>query len=485
LAPRTHDEHRRTGHHPASLAAIATEWHAVARETDLAAAGTYRLADVDGEAAIVIRGRDGVVRAFHNVCKHRGSRLVDEASGSAVRLQCPYHAWVYDPDGRLARARHTEGMEAFDLADHGLSPIDVAVADGVIHLRLRPAEQVRVADGPLTAAELDAVRRPFLGASLLPARAYHDEAIFEFEQQRWFRRDWVCLGRVEELAGRPTETSIDGERLVVTVDDGLVAAVRPGGGAVATAAWQGFAFASLRADPPALDAWLGDLVEHVERFDFASLRRGHRIVYDVAANWKLIVENYSECYHCPNLHPQLNRLTPYDVGADYETDGAWQGGWMELRDGFETMALEGGHRVGPPMCGVTPTDERRIDYLVVWPTLLLSVHPDYLLVHRLEPLGPDRTRIVCDWLFEPATMAAEGFDPSHVVDFWDVTNRQDWHVCELQQQGTASGAFRAGRFANNEPSVHAFDQMCADRYLGDAFVSGRTVRDDYGASLSD
>jgi Rieske 2Fe-2S family protein len=248
---------------------------------------------------------------------------------------------------------------------------------------------------------------------------------------------------------------------------------------VRVAAWQGFVFASLDAAAPELDAWLGDLVEHVERFDFGSLRRGHRIVYDVRANWKLIVENYSECYHCPGIHPQLNRLTPYDVGADYETQGAWQGGWMELREGFETMALEDAHRVGPPMCGITPVDERRIDYLVIWPQLMLSVHPDYLLVHRLEPQGPDRTRIVCDWLFEPETMAATDFDPKPAVDFWDLTNRQDWHVCELQQLGTASPAFRAGRFAENEPSVHAFDLMCAERYAGESFSNNRTVRDRY------
>jgi Rieske 2Fe-2S family protein len=202
-------------------------------------------------------------------------------------------------------------------------------------------------------------------------------------------------------------------------------------------------------------------------------------VYDVAANWKLIAENYSECYHCPGVHPQLNRISPYDVGADYETHGAWQGGWMELRAGFETMALDGGHRVGPAMCGVTPVDERRVDYLVIWPNAFVSIHPDYLLVHRLEPHAPDRTRITCDWLFEPATMAAPGFDPRAAIEFWDVTNRQDWKVCELQRRGTESRGFRAGRFADNEPSVHAFDQMCADRYVGSDFVSQRTVRDRY------
>jgi phenylpropionate dioxygenase-like ring-hydroxylating dioxygenase large terminal subunit len=430
-------------------------WRAVARESDVPAAGTYTLATVDGEAAIVVRGRDGEVRAFHNVCKHRGSELVQEPCGSVVRLQCPYHAWIYDLEGQLVHAKHTDDLLGFDTASHGLTPIELAVADGTIHLRL-PAGRAARLTGLLTADEIAAVRQPYLGASLLPGRAYHDEAIFGFEQERWFRRDWICLGRVEDGARAP-----EGAREAV---------------------WQGFVFATWDVSAAPLEGVLGDLVEHLQRFDLAGLRRGHREVYDVAANWKLIAENYSECYHCPGVHPQLNRLTPYDLGADYETTGAWQGGWMELRDGVETMALDGGHRVGPAMCGITKVDERRVDYLVVWPVLFLSVHPDYLLVHRLEPIAPNRTRITCDWLFEPATMDSPAFDASEAVAFWDLTNRQDWEVCELQQRGTASGAFRAGRFANNEDSVHAFDQMCADRYVGDAFVSRRAMGDDHSLS---
>ncbi len=457
-------------------------WTAVAREQDIPDPATYVLVDVGSERAIVVRGRDGVIRAFHNVCKHRGTPVVEEATGCVPRFQCPYHAWIYDLSGNLVRARHTEDLDDFELADHGLTPIEVAVADGTIQLRLgAPAPRPT---SLLTADEIAAVRRPYRAASLLPGRAYHDADIFAFERERWFRRDWVCVGRVEDAgAGRALhETRVGGEPIVISrTADGVLEAERPSSPhePVRLASWQGFVFASLSADPPPLEPWLGDLVEHVERFDFSTLRRGHRIVYDVAANWKLIAENYSECYHCPGVHPQLQRLTPYDVGADYETSGAWQGGWMELRPQFETMALDGGHRVAAPMCGMTPTDERRIDYLIVWPSLFLSVHPDYLLVHRLEPLAPDRTRITCDWLFEPAAMAAEDFDPSPAIEFWDMTNRQDWHVCELQQVGTASGGFRAGRYANNEPSVHAFDLMCVDRYEGDAFVSGRTVRDRY------
>ena len=459
----------------------AAEWIPVAAETELSEPASYVLAEVAGQRAIVVRGRDGVVRAFHNVCKHRGTPVVEAACGSLPRFQCPYHSWIYDLEGHLVRAKHTEDLDDFELATHGLTAIETRVADGIVHLRPTwPASTF----GPLTPEETAAVRRPYRAASLLPRRAYHDLAIFEFERENWFRRDWVCVGRVEDIEATGLSAQVAGVGILVdSADDeaGRLVAHRLDDGRkpLGVDTWQGFVFVSLGDDRSPLPDWLGDLPGHLERFEFENLRRGHRETYDVAANWKLIAENYSECYHCPGVHPQLNRLTPYNVGADYDTVGAWQGGWMELRPGFETMALDGGHRVGPAMCGITSVDERRIDYLVVWPLLFLSVHPDYLLIHYLEPLAPGRTRITCDWMFEPATISEPGFDPSAAVEFWDVTNRQDWHVCELQQVGTASAGFRAGRFANNEPSVHAFDLMCVDRYEGDTFTSQREVRDRY------
>jgi Rieske 2Fe-2S family protein len=155
---------------------------------------------------------------------------------------------------------------------------------------------------------------------------------------------------------------------------------------------------------------------------------------------------------------------------------------MELVDGAETMALVGGHgsRHGrPPMCGITTEDEQRIYYYVLWPLAFLSIHPDYLLVHRLEPLAPDRTRVICEWLFEKDTIERPGFDPSEPIEFWDLTNRQDWHVCELQQRGTRSRSWVAGRYSNNEPSVQAFDLMVAARYAGEPIVGRPTVRDRY------
>jgi Rieske 2Fe-2S family protein len=345
------------------------DWVVVGREAEAPDAATYFTADLDGEPLLIVRGRDDRLRAFYNVCQHRGTAVVEEPCGTAVRFQCPYHAWIYDLEGKLVRAKHTEDLEDFSLDGYGLNAV-----------------------------------------------------------------------RLET--------------------------------------WQGFVFVNLDPDAASLADQLGDLVERFERFDFAGLRPVKRITYEVAANWKFVAENYSECYHCPGLHPQLNKLTPYDVGAEYEPNGAWQGGWMELIAGAETMALDGGlgsRRGRPAMSGMTAQDERRIDYYIVWPTTFLSIHPDYLLVHYLTPDGPARTRIACDFLFPDTTIALPDFDPSDAIAFWDLTNSQDWHVCELQQRGTASRSWVSGRYSNLEESVHAFDQMVADRYAGESFVSRRSL----------
>ena len=353
------------------------DWQVVGRDEDVPSPGSYILAAIDDEPLIVVRGRDSVVRAFYNVCQHRGTAVAEEPCGTVVRLQCPYHAWIYDLEGNLVRAKHTDDLAEFDFGSYGLRPVRLA-------------------------------------------------------------------------------------------------------------SWGGFLFATLAETGPSLEDQLGDLVDHFARFDLASLRSARTATYEVDANWKFIAENYSECYHCPGIHPQLNRLTPYDLGGDFNTNGEWQGGWMELVGDAETMALEGGHRDGrPPMRGATALDERRIVYYLVWPNLFLSLHPDYVLVHKLTPAGPDHTRIECWWLFEPDTIARPDFDPTDAVDFWDLTNRQDWHVCELQQRSTKSRSWVSGRYSNIEPSVHAFDLMVVDRYADDGVTSARTVRHRYDVPPED
>jgi Rieske 2Fe-2S family protein len=90
--------------------------------------------------------------------------------------------------------------------------------------------------------------------------------------------------------------------------------------------------------------------------------------------------------------------------------------------------------------------------------MLLSLHPDYVLIHRIQRLATDRTRIVCDWLFHPDSMSRSDFDPSDAVEFWNVTNQQDWHVSELSQLGISSRAYRPGPYAELESMIAAWDR---------------------------
>jgi Rieske 2Fe-2S family protein len=155
------------------------------------------------------------------------------------------------------------------------------------------------------------------------------------------------------------------------------------------------------------------------------------------------VENYHECYHCTSLHPQLCQVSPPESGTAYLSTGLWIGGTMALADGADTMSVSGESPTGP-MPGVRGDALREVLYLQLVPTLLLSPHPDYVLVHILEPLSAERTRIRCQWLFPPDAVARDGFDPSYAVQFWDITNKQDWAACESVQRGVRSTGYRPG-----------------------------------------
>ena len=124
------------------------------------------------------------------------------------------------------------------------------------------------------------------------------------------------------------------------------------------------------------------------------LRLGHRIVYDVKANWKLIIQNYNECLHCPNLHPALNKLSHYLSGENEPLQATYMGGRMDLRPGVETLTMDGRcSRAFLP--GLSPQDVRRVYYYAIFPNMLLSLHPDYMLVHTLWPQSrrPDDQRV--------------------------------------------------------------------------------------------
>lgn len=217
--------------------------------------------------------------------------------------------------------------------------------------------------------------------------------------------------------------------------------------------WEGWVFghALHPLGSPEVPSWeehLGDFAKVLAPYAVRDLVVADRHTYEVAANWKVIAENYHECYHCPLIHPELCQVTPPTSGDNYDLPGAWVGGSMVLRDGMRTMSLTG-ELAATPLPDAPPT---AVEYIHLLPNLLVSAHPDYVMTHRMVPLSPGRTWVECSWLVEPG---ADGSVPpaAAAVEFWDLTNKQDWAACESVQRGLASPHFRPGPFAPNEDAV--------------------------------
>ncbi|MFI5413053.1 MAG: aromatic ring-hydroxylating dioxygenase subunit alpha, partial [Candidatus Lutacidiplasmatales archaeon] len=228
--------------------------------------------------------------------------------------------------------------------------------------------------------------------------------------------------------------------------------------------WGGFIWANLEPTGPDLRASLGPFLERFERFPIADLRLGAKMSYEVEANWKVLVENFSECYHCAPVHPSLNRLTPYLSGendarfSDQGTRSLFSGGFMEFAQDFQSMTRTG-YTNRPLVPGMTAADKKRVYYYVVFPNLFFSLHPDYLMIHRSWPVTPSHSRVENEFYFTQEAMAAPGFDPSDAAGLWDEINKQDWTVCQLAQQGMGSRAWSGGRYSDQEELVRDFDRF--------------------------
>ena len=349
---------------------------------------------------------------------------------------------------------------------------------------------------------------------MMPAEAYTDPVLLAWEQRHLVAGSWSCLGRFVDLFPPAREGRLITQRSVMVGDVSALLVRHDGGprmfantcrhrghellgegetsqrqsiicpyhawsydlgGALIAATgfraderfdstehalvelpvrlWQGWVFGHalhpLGSDlVPSFEEHLGDVAPIISAYDCGSLVLADRHSYEVAANWKVIAENYHECYHCPLIHPELCQVSPPDSGDNYDLPGAWVGGSMDLRDGMATMSLTG-ELAATPIPGVDP---QRVEYVHVLPNLLVSAHPDYVMTHRLLPLAPGRTWIECSWLVVPH---ADGTAPAAAaaVEFWDLTNKQDWRACESVQRGLGSPHFRPGPFAPNEDAV--------------------------------
>jgi glycine betaine catabolism A len=325
-------------------------WLCVGRADEIPNPGDYVLRQIGDAGVLIVRDKTGELGAFHNTCRHRGTRLCENVSGNVgERIVCPYHSWTYTLDGQLIGAPSTAGIEGFDKADY-----------------------------PLHAVHL--------------------------------------------------------------------------------AEWEGFVFMNLGPDPEPFQEAYAPLVGKFSRFHLPTLVTARRIEYDVQANWKLLFQNYSECYHCSPVHPALVKLSPATSGENDLFDGPFLGGFMVINANAGSMTMSG------RACGVAVSsaleedDHHRVYYYSIFPNMLLSLHPDYVMFHTLWPAGPQRTLITCGWMFHPDTLRDPQFDSDDGVSFWDMTNRQDWHICEESQRGILSPAYEPGPYSPRESLSVAFDR---------------------------
>ena len=212
--------------------------------------------------------------------------------------------------------------------------------------------------------------------------------------------------------------------------------------------WGGFVFLNLTpATAATLPQQLGPIPERIARYPLNELRIGHSIRYEVAANWKVLCENYNECYHCAGVHPELCEVVP----AFRERGGAgldWLSG-IPHRTGAYTFTSSGTTRRRP---FPTLSEEERVRHKgeVVYPNLFLSLACDHVAAFILQPRDATHTSIDCHFLFEPYEIAQPGFDPLDTVEFWDLVNRQDWAICEAVQQGISARVHERGYYAPME-----------------------------------
>jgi Rieske 2Fe-2S family protein len=225
--------------------------------------------------------------------------------------------------------------------------------------------------------------------------------------------------------------------------------------------WAGFLFVRL-SNPSSitLAETLAPIAQKVARYPLNELRIGRRIVYEVAANWKVLSENYNECYHCGPVHPELCELVP-----EFKKAGGSGLDWADgipHRAGAWTFTMSGTAQ-RPPFAGLNDKERTHHKGELVYPNLWISLAAEHVAAFTLFPVAAGHTRIVCDFLFHRDQVAQPNFDPSDVADFWDLVNRQDWAICESVQRGMASRGFRAGLFAPME------DASCDIR----RYVTGR------------
>jgi Rieske 2Fe-2S family protein len=326
-------------------------WFCAVRALDLPRPGAFKTVEVGRESILVTRARDNSIRAYFNVCRHRGAKLCTEESGEVKRaFQCPYHAWTYDLTGKLVAAPNLTKMPDVGRTEYGRASVAV---------------------------------------------------------REWLGYVWVCLAE----------------------------------------------------DPPPFDEVVQEVVtrlgdtESIEHYDIDNLQIGRRITYDVKANWKLIIENFMECYHCATIHPELTEVLP--EFADGYAAQYYVGHGAEFGEGIQGFTVDGSEGLDR-IPGVSEDQDRRYYAITVRPQVFVNLVPDHVILHRMYPVAVDRTIVECDWLFLKDVVDG-GRDLGKSVELFDLVNRQDFAACERCQPAMSSRVYaRGGVLVPSEHHLAAF-----------------------------
>jgi Rieske 2Fe-2S family protein len=346
------------------------QWLFAAHISQIASPGDYRTYQIAGESLIILHGSDGTIRAFFNVCRHRGSRICRDEAGQAHRLVCPYHAWVYDDTGALVQARHMP--DGFERGAYALQRAHVHLVEGLI---------------------------------------------------------FVCAAE----------------------------------------------------QPPPFAHIAGDIAHFFGRYQLGSTRVAHIERHLVAANWKIVAENFFECYHCSHTHPEFCSVMSYGRApdsprasreraafvAEWEQRAAaagWPTGGVDMADGgIHTVGRtpirpgyltqsEGGAPVAPLLGDLTSYDGA-VTAIQFYPLNWLLACSDHAMLARFTPFDATHTEMMLTWLVRGDARPGRDYDPLAVSWLWRVTGIEDATICEDNQRGVSSRRYVPGPYAASESSV--------------------------------
>lgn len=372
---------------------------------------------------------------------------------------------------------------------------------------------------PLSQEDLLAVDAPLERARPLPASVYLDADVLAFERATLFRDRWVAAGREAdamapgaffrppfvddiivargadlelrsfynvcrhraspltcEARGRTARFECPYHGWTYELDGRLHSALhapshfdRDAHGLLELelACASGFVFCRSKAERPPVEQeltpWSG-APPWLRETELRHVVRAHHDTWVTQANWKLLVENFQESHHFARVHRGLEQLTPNEGARSWLEGSTWLGGVMPLAAEAETVSTTGLRRSRPFI--VAEARRRSVHDAVLFPTLLTSLQPDYLLTYRLVPEAVDRTRVVFDVFVHPEAQHSSQYESGidEVKAFWARVNAEDRAICEGQQRGMGTPGYRPACFATVEDGVHAFQKLVASAY---------------------